>query len=1274
MTAHPPTLTLQLLGPFRLACEGVGVNLAYDKGRALLAFLALHAGRSYTRAYLAELLWPDLERTTALANLRLVLHNLRPKINRTGETDFPLLQVSRDAVALQVDARIQVDTARFLAPTPVCTTVAAPGFCATCLAEMAQCAALYQGALLQDFVLPDCPEFEDWLLTQREVVLQRALTRLTQLSDTHERAGAFDLALPFAQRFLALDAWNEHGSRRVMRLLALCQQHDAALSHFERWCRVVKDELGLLPSQETRALAETIRNHALPQAGRRSTDAAQSVHAPPQPSSLMPSAQRRQVTVLHCALEVGGDDDPDAALAHLHGPQQRVSEIIRTYAGYLVQAHGGSLLAYFGYPRATENSAKQAVRAALALRDEKFTGLALRMGVHTGMVISGGEPDVPDAIGSASNVAIRLRQYVEDGEIAISRATHRLVMGYFDCAPITPEAYRVRQESGARDRLEAATQLTPLIGRQPELATLRALWQQVQQGSPRAVLLQGHAGIGKSRLVLALKQAIQNPGIATTELRCVPEYSQTPFYPLVALFQDTMGFVPTDSPQQRAQKLAQYVAAEYPSEQADVHALLANLLSLPLAAPPIEPLTTSPRQRERTLQIVLDRLYAMAQPRPVLLVVEDLHWADPSSLELLQRIITHQRAGAWLAVMTARADFSAPWEPDLCATMPLEPLNDQEARALIDAVVPDIDPTVARSVVARADGIPLFVEELAKELNDQTLGAIPSTLHDLLSTRLDALGVAKGVAQQAATIGRVFTLDFLCRIANTDATVVDHALRQLGSAGLLHPVGTAAFQFGHALLRDAAYQSQTRPEREATHLRIATALQVDPDVRPELLAQHWTAGGKPLEAARCWLAASQLARQQSAHHEVILHCQAGLALLAALPDDKEHKRLECDLQIKLGASLCATQGYTCALGAAAYARAIALCAELEQEPSAELFIAMWGLWASASQRVNYHHSHELAQQLQRVAQRHNDPVHIQQASFAQGVTHFRQGRLREALRAFLHVQGLYAPAQHASHVARFGEDVGVTNGSHLSAVLWLMGDADQSLHISAQTLAYARQLEHPYSLAYALTYAMLLHCNRRQSAACLALADETLALAQQHGFALWQMGAALLQGWAMAQMNMPQGLALMQHCVTATRAAIGSVEVMALEPLAQALAQAGHADLALATIAEALATSSAKADHHLDAELHRLQGEALLLQSPANAPQAAQCFQTALCISQQQHAKVFELRAATSLARLWKKKRKGAAAHTLLSGVYGAWREGLDTPDLCDARHLLERL
>ena len=289
------------------------MNLAYDKGRALLAFLALHAGRSYTRAYLAELLWPDLERTTALANLRLVLHNLRPKINRTGETDFPLLQVSRDAVALQVDARIQVDTARFLAPTPVCTTVTAPGFCATCLAEMAQCAALYQGALLQDFVLPDCPEFEDWLLTQREVVLQRALTRLTQLSDTHERAGAFDLALPFAQRFLALDAWNEHGSRRVMRLLALCQQHDAALSHFERWCRVVKDELGLLPSQETRALAETIRNHALPQAGRRSTDAAQSVHAPPQPSSLMPSAQRRQVTVLHCALEVGGDDDPDAA-------------------------------------------------------------------------------------------------------------------------------------------------------------------------------------------------------------------------------------------------------------------------------------------------------------------------------------------------------------------------------------------------------------------------------------------------------------------------------------------------------------------------------------------------------------------------------------------------------------------------------------------------------------------------------------------------------------------------------------------------------------------------------------------------------------------------------------------------------------------------------------------------------------------------------------------------------------------------------------------------
>jgi DNA-binding SARP family transcriptional activator len=1269
MTSPTPRLTLQLLGLFQLASKGVSVDLAYEKGRALLAFLAMQAGRSFTRAYLAELLWPNLERTTGLANLRQVLHNLRPLINGASDAHKALLQISRDTVALQVDERIDVDAIGFLAPTTACTSIAAPGYCTDCLTDMALCAALYQGEFLQGFSLPDCPEFEDWLLTQREVVLQRSLTRLAQLSDAHEHAGAYAQALPFAQRFLALDPWNEHGSRRVMRLLAQCAQHDAALSHFDRWCRVVQEELGLLPSEETRTLAEHIRNHALPQKGRRSTDSASPVSTAP-----IPRAQRRQVTVLHCALEVGGDDDPDAAMARLHGPQQRCGDIIRAYAGYLVQAHGGSLLAYFGYPHAFENSARQAVRAGLALRNEGFTDLALRMGVHTGMVISGGEPDVPDAIGAASNVAIRLRQQLEDGEIAISRATHRLVAGYFECTRLPGDAYRVVQESGARDRLEAADQLTPLIGRSQELEALLGLWQQTSQGSPRAVLLQGHAGIGKSRLVLELKQALNDTTFAITELRCVPEYSQTPFHPLVALFQATMGFVATDSALVRAQKLAQYVQAEYPGAQADVHALLANLLSLPLSAPANDALTTSPRQRERTLQIVLDRLYTMAQPRPVLLVVEDLHWADPSSLELLKRIINHQRAGCWMAVMTARPDFSPPWEPQHCSAMPLDALNGREARALVDAVLPGVAPAVAHAIVDRADGIPLFVEELAKELSDHNLSTIPSTLQDLLTARLDALGTAKVVAQQAATIGRVFTLDFLCRIANFDEKAVNHALRQLCSAGLLHRVGPTAFQFGHALLRDAAYQSQTRPEREATHLRIAKALQPDADVRPELLAQHWTAGGQLPEAARCWLAASQLARQQSAHQEAILHCQSGLALLAQLPDDVQHKRLECDLQIKLGASLCATQGYTCAPGAAAYTRAMALCADTQQEPHADLFIAMWGLWASASQRVDYHHSHELAQQLQRVAQRHGDPIHIQQASFAQGVTHFRQGRLQDAYSQFQCVQGLYAPAQHASHVARFGEDVGVTNGSHLSGVLWLMGYAEQSLHTSAQTVAYARQLEHPYSLAYALTYAMLLHCNWRQPAACLALAEETLALAQQHGFALWQMGATLLRGWAMAQLHIPQGLELMQHCVHATRSALGSVEVMALEPLAQACVSAGRADLALVAIDEAFATSAAKADYHLDAELHRLQGEALLMQSPSNVDQAVQFFETALRISQQQHAKVFELRAAISLGRLWKKKRKSKAAQALLAGVVGSFSEGFDSPDLHDARQLLEQL
>ncbi len=1283
---------LRLLGPFALDCDGQPSELAYEKGRALLAFLAMDPGRSHPRATLAALFWPELERATALANLRLVLHNLRQKLTSV-DPNAAALQISRDAVVLRADADLAIDAARFAATTPVCTALPSPELCDTCLADMEATVALYRGEFLEGFSLPDCPEFENWLQAQREALLQRALSRLTVLADHHARVGAHQRALPFARRFLELDPWNEYGLRRVMRLLALSGQRDAALARHDKWCRIVDDELGLSPSDETRALANSIRNNDRSLGTRRATDG-----QPPRPAVLaLPPAQRRQVTVLHCALDVADEDDQEAALHLLAGPQARCSEIVRAYSGYLVQVHGGSLLAYFGYPHATENAVRQAVQAGLTLARATYAGVEARVGIHTGMVISGGEPNVPDAIGATSGLAIRLRQEVGPGEVAISAATQRLVAGYFACTDLglrsvagsrhPVEVYQVTQESGAQDRLQAAETLAPLVGRAQELATLLTIWGEAQHGMPRSVLLRGEAGIGKSRIALSLREALQAQPMGITELRCLPEYSQSPFHPLVALFHAILAFGPDDTPQGRFERLAAYVAQHYPADDPDGLPLLAKLLSLPLPASNSAPVASPAEQREKTLQIVFDRLYALAQPHALLLVVEDLHWADPSSLELLNRIVTQKRAGIVMALFTARAGFKAPWPDSACTTLDLAALNAAEAGVLVDTLMPGLEPAAVRSIVERADGIPLFVEELAKEVSAKVgkaektskdspnpdRWAIPATLQDLLAARLDGIGAAKPVAQWAATIGREFRVDLLRTISGLDEAALTHALRQLHDMGLVRPISATVSQFGHALIRDAAYQSQTRTEREAVHQRIATALQAGgAENRPELLAQHWAAGGAVREAATCWLAAGQLASQHCANQEAILHFKAGLGLLATLPLDAPRIRTELALQIGLGTAYCATQGYTCAAGAKAFSRAVALCTA--HEGGLDMFVAIWGLWASASLRVDYDHSLELAQQLLRMAEQGGDPVQRQQAQFALGVTHFRRGDIVVAYGHFQCVDAQYVAAQHADHVAAFGEDAGVTNGSYRSAALWFLGLPEQAAAVSVQTLAYARQLGHPFSLAYALTFAMFLRCHLRQPQAALALADETQTLVDKHGFALWKMGAMLCRGWAMAQLDQAEGVALMQQCVDATHAAMGTVEAVAMVPLADAYVARGQFDDALRVIHQALATANEKGDHHQDAELYRLKGEALWGQSHTPTALVQSLLELALARAQQQQTKALALRAAVSLARLYQQTGALAEARAVLGTTCAGFTEGFDTPDMSDARQLQSSL
>ena len=1184
-------LSLRLLGGFALERDARPCELAYEKGRALLAYLAAESARTHSRTFLAALFWPHLERKAALTNLRQILHDLRRSFDAPGSA-APPLRVGHGSVRLDA-AGLEIDAAQLRAPVPACLELPSAERCEGCLAQMETVAGLYRGEFMAGFALPECPDFEAWLQVQREALHLRSLARLARLAECHERLGAVSRALTFALRFCELEPWSEDGLRRAMRLHALCGQRAAALELFDRAGRTLRRELDLAPAAETLALAEQIRSgDLLPPAPRLAPAAV------PVPLTF---AERRQVTVLHCKLDCPGVDDPDEALALLAAPQARCGEILRAQGGHLEQVRGASLLAYFGYPQAREDAARRALRAALALKDAQAPGVEVRVGAHTGLVLAGGESGVPDATGATTGLAIRLRQQAGAGEILISDTTRRLAAGYFEYVGLgvrrlsgaarDREIFRLLGESGAGDRLEADSRRFPLFGREDEIGILRAAWEDARRGARRHVLLRGEAGIGKSRLLLALKTALREREGVVRELRCHPEASQSPFQPLIGMVAAVLAFEPGDSPEARFARLAAYVETHYGAVDDDAVPLLAGLLGLPLRPPYRDPGYAPQQQRERLFALLVDRVLALAARHPVLLVVEDLHWADPSTCELIERFVADTRERGLLAVFAARPDFAPSWPRERVRVIELAPLSAAQTKRLAAGFAPALDTATLDRIAARADGIPLYAEELARAAVEGRDENVPATLHDLLAASLDALGEAKPVAQRAAAIGREFDLDLLRASLPFDAAPLARHLKQIEDAGLIERAASGAARFRHALIRDVAYESLARAERAAAHRAIAAALSARAPQLAEDLARHLAAAGEAPAAIAARLAAGQRAGRQAASREALAHFRAGLALLGQLPEGKVRDGLELQLQVGLGAAALAAEGYASAEGAAAYARAMALCAA--RAGGTEGFPAVWGLWASASSRVGYEGARELAAQLVELAEQSANPVHALQARFAEGDTAYWRGEFALALRRLDEVESAWRPEFHESQLAEYGEDAGVTGAAYRSWVLWMLGREREARAASDLSLARARELGHSFSLAYALTFAALLACRLDEPARALALADETLAIAGRHGFALWQIGAALARGWAQAQQGNDEGIDAIRRCVAAARAAMGGVTLVVLEPLAHACVLRGRHSEALAVIDEAFAVGAALGDRHIDAELWRLRGEAL---------------------------------------------------------------------------------
>jgi predicted ATPase len=706
------------------------------------------------------------------------------------------------------------------------------------------------------------------------------------------------------------------------------------------------------------------------------------------------------------------------------------------------------------------------------------------------------------------------------------------------------------------------------------------------------------------------------------------------------------------------------------------------------------------QQKQQTMHVLLTNLLRIAAQQPVLFIMEDLHWVDPTTLEFLTLLVDQGPTARILALLTFRPDFSPPWAGRSHLTQVTLPrLPRRQATAMMDRVAhgKTLPPEVAAQVVAKTDGVPLFVEELTKMVLESGLLqehedhyaltgplpplAIPSTLHDSLMARLDRLATVKSLAQLGATLGREFAYALLHAVSPWTEETLRRGLHQLVEAEFLYQQGLppqATYLFKHALIQEAAYQSLLKSTRQQYHQRVAQVLEAQfPDTaetQPELLAQHYAEAGLLAQALPYWQQAGQRALQRSAHLEATHHLTRGIEVLAALPDTAERTQHELVLQTTLGSALMALKGQGAPEVGQAYARARELCRQVGETP--QLFPILFGLWRFYHVRAEYRTARELAEQCFSLAQRVDDPALLLQAHFALGVSLLWHGEVVPARAHLEQGMALYNPEEHRILAFRAGINPGAWCLSHLAQALWLLGYPDQALRRSYEALTLAREMSHPPSLAAMLFYVAFHHCYRREALATQERAEAAMALASAQGLPQWLTVGQLLRGWALAmQGQAEEGIAQMRPALAAWRAMGSGLAVSHyLVLLAEAYGRAGQAEGGLRLLAEALVHVDTTGEAYWAAEVYWLKGELLLRQAIPDETHAETFLYHAMDIARQRQTKSWELRAATSLARLWQQQGKCAKAHALLAPIYDWFTEGFDTTDLHEAKALLEEL
>ena len=987
------------------------------------------------------------------------------------------------------------------------------------------------------------------------------------------------------------------------------------------------------------------------------------------------------------------------------------------FGGFAARLIGDGVLVYFGFPQAHEDDAERAVRGGLAVVDA-IAGLGLaqklqvRIGIATGLVVVGdlvdtGSTQEQTVVGDTPNLAARLQTLAAPNEVIVADGTRRQLGTLFAMHDLGPQAlkgfagqlhaWRVAGESGVESRFAAfRSGETPLVGRNEEIDLLLRRWAQAKRGEGHVVLLSAEPGIGKSRLIEALSERIAAERPARLRYFCSPHHQDSALFPVIGQLERAAGFTRDDLPAAKLDKLAALLGDS--SSAADDLCLIAELLSLSAttAAPTME---LSPhRRQELTFEALLRQFEALARRRPVLLVFEDLHWIDPTTRELLDRTIARVEGLPALLIATFRPEFPAPWIGQPHVTMlALSRLSRREGTALVRQLVASaavLPPETIEQIVERTDGVPLFLEEVTKVLLEAAVSAtaggapaaltgprlaVPPTLQASLMARLDRLGpVAREVAQVGAAIDRNFSYELLQTVAHRGEGDTRAALDRLVAAGLVLQRGTppvADYQFKHALIQDTAYGTLLRNPRQALHARIAAALrQQSPEIverSPEILAHHLTEAGDLDNAAVYWLEAGRRASGSSANIEAAAHLSRGIAGLGGLAETPERVQQELALQLALGPVLLSTRGLGAPEAKRPYRRAVDLAARVGDDRAR--FAATWGLWITThgggredADRLRY------LGDLVEIADRIADPELSLQAHHSAWATWIWGG---EFVRSQEHVRqgiALYDPDGHRHHAMLYGgHDPGVCGKGQGAVALWALGYPDQAAQSAREGVDLAEGLGHVPSVLHALWFATAICHLRRDPATARDLGERLMALGREHGLPQYQAVGGIFHGWALTRTGSGEaGLAELRSCVGQYGATAWTMLGLFRAIVAEAELLAGY----VAQAEAAMAGVEEVGNRWWWAEFLRLRGDLQRSRSVRGRAAAERLYRAAIEVARGQQARSLELRAAVSLARLWREEGRREAARDLLAPVYGWFTEGLDTPDLVEAKALLDSL